>query len=61
MLRRTFIGLTAALMMSGAAFAAYPEKPISHRCGLCRRRPDGRHRTHRVGAYVKDARPADRR
>jgi tripartite-type tricarboxylate transporter receptor subunit TctC len=29
MLRRTFIGLTAALMMSGAAFAAYPDKPIN--------------------------------
>lgn len=29
MLRRTFIGLTASLMMSGAAFAAYPEKPVT--------------------------------
>jgi tripartite-type tricarboxylate transporter receptor subunit TctC len=29
MLRRTFIGLTATLMMSGAAFAAYPEKPVT--------------------------------
>ena len=29
MLRRTFMGLTAALMMSASAFAAYPEKPIT--------------------------------
>jgi tripartite-type tricarboxylate transporter receptor subunit TctC len=29
MLRRTFIGLTATLLMSGAAFAAYPEKPVT--------------------------------
>lgn len=29
MLRRTFIGLTASLLMSGAAFAAYPEKPVT--------------------------------
>ena len=29
MLRRTFIGLTTTLMMSGAAFAAYPEKPVT--------------------------------
>ncbi len=29
MLRRTFIGLTAALTMSGAALAAYPEKPVT--------------------------------
>ena len=29
MLRRTFIGLTTTLMMSGAAFATYPEKPVT--------------------------------
>ena len=29
MLRRTFMGLTAALMMSASAFAAYPEKPVT--------------------------------
>lgn len=29
MLRRIFIGMTAALMMSGTAFAAYPDKPIN--------------------------------
>ena len=29
MLRRTFIGLAAGLMLSTASFAAYPEKPIT--------------------------------